>query len=146
MVLVLTKPLHCACIIYSVAMTDIRWDNGWATCTTRAVFYTKYKTSRRWVVKRHISSRIYLYTRPHTLIFLPASRRQCALPSLRHPSATTQWYRLLMFAAYGLRRTPYYALSMGMTPQFFRFWSMVTLTFDLWPWHSNSGEIFVHCT
>jgi len=26
------------------------------------------------------------------------------------------------------------------------FLSLVTLTFDLWLWHSNSGETFVHCT
>ena len=31
----------------------------------------------------------------------------------------TQWYRLLLLAAYGLRRTPYYALSKEMTQQFF---------------------------
>jgi len=28
----------------------------------------------------------------------------------------------------------------------FRFLSTVTLTFDLWPWHSNSGESFVQFT
>jgi len=28
----------------------------------------------------------------------------------------------------------------------FSFLSLVTLTFDLWPWHSNSSEIFVQCT
>jgi len=27
-----------------------------------------------------------------------------------------------------------------------RFLSPISLTFDLWPWHSNSGEIFVRCT
>ena len=30
---------------------------------------------------------------------------------------------------------------------FFSFFlSLVTLTFDIWPWHSNSGDIFVQCT
>ena len=50
------------------------------------------------------------------------------------PRAATQWYRLLLLAAW--RRTPYYALSMGMTQQFFVFfcpwwpWPL-TLTFEL---------------
>jgi len=41
-----------------------------------------------------------------------------------HPATTpaaTQWYHLLLCAVYGLRRTPYYALSMGTTQQFFVF-------------------------
>jgi len=29
---------------------------------------------------------------------------------------------------------------MGMTERFFVFLSLVTLTFDLWPWHSRSSE------
>jgi len=35
------------------------------------------------------------------------------------PPAATQWYSLLLHAAYGAWRTPYYVLSMGMTQQFF---------------------------
>ena len=49
------------------------------------------------------------------------------------PPGGTQWYRLWLRAAYSLAslwRTPY-ALSMGMTQQFFVFLSLVTLTFDL---------------
>jgi len=49
-----------------------------------------------------------------------------------------QWYRLLLLAAYGIRRTPCYALSRGMTQQFFIFFvpgeldlSPLTLTFEL---------------
>jgi len=38
-----------------------------------------------------------------------------------YPWVAMQWYRLLLLAAYGLRRMPYYALSMGMTQQFFVF-------------------------
>jgi len=72
------------------------------------------------------------------------SRRQRALPSPRHPLATTQWYRPLLLAAHGLRHTPDYALSMGMTHQFFflfcPWWPWP------WPWHANSGEIFEQCT
>jgi len=37
------------------------------------------------------------------------------------PQAATQWYRLPLRAAYGVRRTPYYALSTGMTQQIFVF-------------------------
>ena len=52
-----------------------------------------------------------------------------------NPLAATQWCRLLPSAAYGVRRTPYYALSMGMTQQFFVFcpwWSWpLTLAFKL---------------
>jgi len=59
------------------------------------------------------------------------SRHQRALPSPRHPSATMQWYCLLLLAASGLQCTPYYALSMGMTRKFFLFLSLVTLTFKL---------------
>jgi len=72
------------------------------------------------------------------------SRRQRALPSPPHPSVTTQWYHLLLLSAYGLWRTPYYALSMGMTQQFFFFfcpwwpWPL-TLIFELW-------RVFAHCT
>jgi len=41
----------------------------------------------------------------------------------------------------------YYALSMGMTQQFFLFFLfLVTLIFDLWPWLSNSGKIFAQST
>ena len=51
------------------------------------------------------------------------------------PPGGTQWYRLFLRAACCLRRTPYYALSMGMTQQFFVFcpwwpWPL-TLTFEL---------------
>jgi len=53
--------------------------------------------------------------RPHS------SRRQRAFPSPHHPAAATQWYRLLLLAASGVRRTPNHALSMGMTQQFFLF-------------------------
>jgi len=70
------------------------------------------------------------------------SRRQRTLPSPCHPSVTTQWYRLLLLDAYGLWCTPYYALSVGMTQQFF----FVPGDLDLWPCHSNSGEIVVQCT
>jgi len=43
------------------------------------------------------------------------------------PRAATQWYRMLLLVAYVLRRAPYYALSMGMTQQFFVFCPW-------WPW------------
>ena len=69
-----------------------------------------------------------------------ASRRQRAMPSPHHPSPATEWCRLLLIAANGVRRTPYHALSTGVTEQFFVFLSLVTLTFDLWRWHSNSSE------
>jgi len=51
-------------------------------------------------------------------------------------------------AACCIQHTPYYALSVGMTQQFFVFLSRWPwpLTFDLWPLNSNSGEIFVQCT
>jgi len=41
-----------------------------------------------------------------------------------------------------VRRTRYNALSIGMTQQYFCFspWWPWPLTFDLWPWHSNSSE------
>jgi len=44
-----------------------------------------------------------------------------------------QWYRLLLLAAYGLATAHalYYALSMGMSQQFFVFLSLMTLTFEL---------------
>jgi len=60
----------------------------------------------------------------------PPSACTAVIPS---PPAATQWYRLLLLAAYVLWCTPYYALSMGMTQQFFVFLSPVTLTltFDL---------------
>jgi len=35
--------------------------------------------------------------------------------------AATQWTGLLLLAAYGVRRTPYHAVSMGMIQQFFVF-------------------------
>jgi len=48
------------------------------------------------------------------------------------PPVATQWYRLLLRAAYGVRRTPYYALSMEMTqPWFFCPWWPWPLTFHL---------------
>jgi len=47
----------------------------------------------------------------------------------RHPPAATEWCRLLLIAAYGVRRTPYHALSMGTTQQYFVF---VPGDFDLW--------------
>ena len=37
------------------------------------------------------------------------------------PLAATQWYRLLLYAAYGLQHTLYCALSVGMIQQFFFF-------------------------
>ena len=54
----------------------------------------------------------------------------CTAVTLSPQVAATQWYRLPLCAAYGVRRMPYYALSMGMTQQFFVFLSSVTLTFD----------------
>jgi len=66
----------------------------------------------------------------------PPSACAAVTPSL---PAATQWYRLLLSAAYGVPRTAYYALSMGMTQQFFLFFfvhghldlSPLTLTFKL---------------
>jgi len=63
------------------------------------------------------------------------------------PPDGTQWYRLLMRAAccarpsYGARPTIH--CQWGITQQFFVFcpWWPWPLTFDLWPWPSNSGEI-----
>jgi len=51
----------------------------------------------------------------------------------RHPRAARQWYRLLLFAAFGLRRMPTIHCQWGRLISFSLFLSMVTLTFDLWP-------------
>jgi len=40
--------------------------------------------------------------------------------------------------------SPYHALSVGVTQQFFVFF--VPGDLDVWPWHSNSGNIFVQYT
>jgi len=60
---------------------------------------------------------------------MPQSACTAVTPSL--PTAT-KWCRVVCcwmtsFAAYGVRRTPYNALSVGMTQQFFVFC-------PLWPW------------
>jgi len=54
------------------------------------------------------------------------------------PRAATHWYRLLLLAAYRLRRTPYYALSCGWLNSFSFFdpgdldlWPL-TLTYEFW--------------
>jgi len=47
------------------------------------------------------------------------------------PPAATQWYRLLLRAVYGVRRTPYYALSMEDDSAVIRFY--VPGDLDLWP-------------
>jgi len=54
-----------------------------------------------------------------------------------------RFYKLTLFVI-NVHTSPYHALSMGMTQQFFVFF--VPGDLDLWPWHSNSGEIFAHCT
>jgi len=57
------------------------------------------------------------------------------------PRAATQWYRLLLFAAWGLATVhALLCISLGTTQQFFVF---CPCDLDLWP--SNSGEIFVQC-
>jgi len=65
----------------------------------------------------------------------PASRRQRVLPSPCHHPAATQWYHLLLRAAYGIRCMPYDALSMGWLSRFSFFcpwwpWPLI-LTFEL---------------
>ena len=59
----------------------------------------------------------------------------------RHPPAATEWSGLsLTDVICRIRPTPYNAFSVGMTQQFFPVLSLVTLTFDLWSWHSNSSK------
>jgi len=87
---------------------------------------TSYVTSIRFYPSK-LAYTTLCKTRQHALIFPPAYS-----PS---PTGGTQWYRLLLCAAYGLRRRPYCALSMGMTQQSFVFcpwwpWPL-TLTFEL---------------
>jgi len=79
------------------------------------------------------------YTRAKNVLpnILHASRRQCVLPSPRHPPPPGCDAMVSSAAACSTRHTPYYALSMGMTQQFFIF---VPGDPDLWPWHSNSSE------
>jgi len=59
------------------------------------------------------------------------------------PFSTSQRIKMIIIhvlCSVGLRRTRYTALSTGMTHQFTRFLSLVTVTFDLSPWHSNFSE------
>jgi len=49
------------------------------------------------------------------------NRRQACTAIPLSPPAATQWFRLLLLAVYGLQRSPYYVLLMGMTPQFLFF-------------------------
>jgi len=68
------------------------------------------------------------------------------------PPDGTQWYRLLHFLhdaccirpSYG--RRPAMHCQWGRLSSFSFFLLLVTLTFDLWLWPSNSGEIFIQCT
>jgi len=53
------------------------------------------------------------------------------------PPAATQWSRLLLNLVCSIRRKRSNAWSLGTTQQFSVCWSLVTLTFDLWPWHSE---------
>jgi len=89
-------------------------------------------------------------TRQHVLIFPPAYRvpkphASCRQHALLSPPAAKQWTCLLLHAAYGLQRT--HRLTMHCQ------WGWLSsLSFfvpgdlNLWPWYSNSGEIFVQCT
>jgi len=59
----------------------------------------------------------------------------------------TQWYRLLLLAAYGLATAHDLLCIVNRDDSaVFRFLTLVTLTVDFWPWPSNSGETFVQRT
>jgi len=77
------------------------------------------------------------------MFYQKMNRKQAAISMhCRHPRR--RWNGVICcwmtsFAAYGIRWTPYNALSVGMTRQFFLFffcpWWPWPLS--LWPWHSN---------
>jgi len=94
-----------------------------------------------WFSHQHSRAPKDCLTKPHT----SRSQRALSWPCHPLPPAATQWTRLLLRTAYGLqcRRRVTMHCQWGWLSTF-SFFALGDL--DLWPWHSNSGKIFVLCS
>ena len=115
----------------------------------------KITHKNRWSYAKPL--KFLIQTRQHALIFhrrrtggrkAPEDRSRkppsaCTAVTLSPPAAT-QWYSLLLHAAYGAVAHTLLCTVNGNDSAVFL--SLVTLTFYLWPPNSTSGEIFVQRT